>query len=92
MLKQVVKNLTFLMQSKFSAAVSFLTGGGFVRACLWHLTNPVKSVISVVFRGVKQSMNFAQLDGSLPVKVKELASAFEELATVFTGLKLNIMI
>ena len=37
-------------------------------------------------------MNFAQLNGSLPVKVEELASAFEELATVFTELKLNIVI
>ena len=63
-----------------------------MRVCLWHLTNPAKSVILMAFRGVKQSMNFAQLNGSLPVEVKELASAFKELATVFTELKLDIVI
>ena len=92
MLKQVVKNLTFLMQSNFSAAVSFLTEGGFTRVCLWYSINSVKSVVSVVFRGVKWSMNFAQLNKSLSVEVKKLASAFEELATAFTKLKLNIII
>ena len=48
--------------------------------------------MSVVFREVKQLINFAQLNKSLPVKVEELASVFKELATVFTELKLNIVI